>query len=59
MEDKYEIRHVGLKTSPDSVKIDDLDPVQSHLLTSGVMCFIITIILINELIYYIIYTFSP
>ena len=24
MEDKYEIRHVGLKTSPDSVQIDDL-----------------------------------
>ena len=27
MEDKYEIRNVGLKTSPDSAKIDYLDPV--------------------------------
>ena len=27
MEDKYEISDVGLKTSPDSVQIDYLDPV--------------------------------
>ena len=27
MEDKYKVRHVGLKTSPDSVKIDYLVPV--------------------------------
>ena len=27
MEDIYEIRHVGLKTSPDSVKIYYLEPV--------------------------------
>ena len=35
MEDKYEIRHVGLKTSPDSVTIDYLDPVSVLQISLG------------------------
>ena len=35
MEDKYEIRHVGLKTSPDSVEIDYLDPVSVLQISLG------------------------
>ena len=35
MEDKYEVRHVGLKTSSDSVQIDYLDPVSVLQISLG------------------------
>ena len=35
MEDKYKVRHVGLKTSPDSVKIDYLEPVSVLQISLG------------------------
>ena len=35
MEDKYEIRHVGIKMSPDSVQIDYLDPVSVLQISLG------------------------